>query len=56
MKAIFNVAFVVGWRRGQFAHHDDQIFLRREDLIAKELIARNGPSQSERRVQFVNAP
>jgi hypothetical protein len=37
MKTIFDVAFPILRRRCQFAHHNDQIFLRGQDLVGKEL-------------------
>jgi hypothetical protein len=55
MEAIFGVAFVVGWRRSQLSHHDDQISLRCEDLIRKEITGRNGPGETKRGVQLINA-
>ena len=55
MKAIFSVASVVGWRRGQLAHQHNQIFLCCEDLIQKKIISGNGPDQTKRGAQFVNA-
>ncbi len=55
MKAIFGVAFVVGWRRSQLSHHDDQISLRCEDLIRKEIIGRNGSCETKRGAQLINA-
>ena len=55
MKAIFGVAFVVGWRRSQLSHHDDQISLRCEDLIRKEIIGHNGPGETKSGVQLINA-
>ena len=55
MKAIFSVAFLVGWRRSQLSHHDDQISLRCEDLIGKEIISCNGPCDTKRGVQLINA-
>ena len=55
MKTIFGVALVVGWRRSQLSHYDDQISLRCEDLIGKEFIGCNGPGQTKRSAQLINA-